>query len=385
MGEEVGPWQKNPRTPPQQTHQRLAMANYFHEHDPYHHHIVIHNGMPFDDILGPGSDYTGVSLQCSWSAAHRQVLRWVVKSDAAGKPWAVANDEQNPASMGVPADPGYQGHSGEGIQKGQSYTLHDVRKHTLWGTLMAGGWGVEYYFGYQLPENDLRCQDYRSRHRSWGYGRVAREFFHDHHIPFWEMRSADALVGNPENDDQRYCLAKRGEVYVIYLPDGSSAELDLAGTSGSFAVRWFNPRTGRRIAGGCRQRHQRWSACVSGAASVGGWAGLGGARASLDWRDLPGVFSTTASDELLTHPRDFLRVFRLRTAALCVATPPGCAGAVLERVSGHGHSCPPDGESNAPGGHECPRPGAVKTRPYEVGPGIWKTFSLQGLVPAGRH
>src|SRR5512139_2138637 len=113
----------------------------------------------------------------SWSAAHQRTLEWLKKSAAAGKPWAVANDEQNPADMGVPPDPGYQGHSGEGIQDGRPYTLHDVRKSCLWGTLMAGGWGVEYYFGYKLPQNDLACQDYRSRDQTWNYCRIALEFF----------------------------------------------------------------------------------------------------------------------------------------------------------------------------------------------------------------
>jgi len=60
MGEEVGPWQKHPKTTPQLTPQRLTMAEYFHQNDPYHHLVVVHNGMPFDDILGPSSRYTGV-------------------------------------------------------------------------------------------------------------------------------------------------------------------------------------------------------------------------------------------------------------------------------------------------------------------------------------
>jgi hypothetical protein len=79
--------------------------------------------------------------------------------------------------MGVPPDPGYRGHSGEGIQDGKPYTMHDIRKSTLWGNLLAGGWGVEYYFGYKLPQNDLDCQDYRSRDKTWDYCRIALEFF----------------------------------------------------------------------------------------------------------------------------------------------------------------------------------------------------------------
>jgi hypothetical protein len=250
MGEEIGPWQKKPPTPPQLTPQRLAMAEYFYQNDPYHHHVVIHNGMAFDDILGPKSKYTGVSIQYPWNAAHQRALEWLNKSDAAGKPWAVANDEQNPADMGVPPDPGYQGHSGEGVQGGKPYTMHDVRKSTLWGVLLAGGWGVEYYFGYKLPQNDLECQDYRSRDKTWDYCRIALGFFPANQIPFWEMKNADALVGNPKNDNVKYCLAKPGEIYLVFLRDGGTTDLDLNGANGSFKVQWFNPRTGGKLLDG---------------------------------------------------------------------------------------------------------------------------------------
>lgn len=250
MGEEIGPWQEKPVTPEQKTPQRLAMAEYFYQHDPYHHHVVIHNGIPFDDLLGPKSKYTGVSIQYSWSAVHQRTLEWLNKSAAAGKPWAVANDEQNPADMGVPPDPGYQGQSGEGIENGKPYTMHDVRKSTLWGNLLAGGWGVEYYFGYKLPQNDLECQDYRSRDKSWDYCRIALEFFPANQIPFWEMQNADALIGNPKNDNSKYCLAKPGKLYLVYLPKGGTTDLDLSGAKGRFSVKWFNPRTGGKLADG---------------------------------------------------------------------------------------------------------------------------------------
>ena len=42
---------------------------------------------------------------------------------------------------------------------------------------MAGGAGVEYYFGYWLPENDLVAENFRSRDKSWDYGRIALDFF----------------------------------------------------------------------------------------------------------------------------------------------------------------------------------------------------------------
>ena len=39
-------------------------------------------------------------------------------------------------------------------------------------------------------------------------------------------------------------LAKAGEVYLVYLPNGGSATLDLAGVTGQFNVSWFDPRSG---------------------------------------------------------------------------------------------------------------------------------------------
>ncbi len=231
------------------------MARYLREVDPYDHLIVIHTYPDQQDkvytpLLGAGSALTGVSLQNSWSAVHQRTLKWLVESARAGKPWVVANDEQNPAELGVPPDPGYAGQDGVARQGGRTYTLHDIRQATLWGNLMAGGAGVEYYFGYQFPQNDLGCEDWRSRDRSWDYCRIALAFFREQNIPFWDMANADALVGNAGNDNSKYCLAKPGELYLVYLPRGGTAELDLSGTTGSFAIQWFNPREGGGLQNG---------------------------------------------------------------------------------------------------------------------------------------
>ena len=59
------------------------------------------------ELLGDRSVLTGASLQNGWSSAHQPTLNWATESRKAGHPWVVANDEQNPASLGVPPDPGY--------------------------------------------------------------------------------------------------------------------------------------------------------------------------------------------------------------------------------------------------------------------------------------
>jgi len=244
--------EENTQSPAQQR----AMARYIHETDPYHHHIVVHTYPDWQDkvypeLMGDKSCLTGASLQNSWRQAHRRTLKWVTESARAGKPWVVANDEQNPPDLGVPPDPGYAGFDGRAVENGgKSYTLDDIRKLCLWGALMAGGDGVEYYFGYKLPQNDLGCEDWRSRDKSWDFCRIALEFFPAHHAPFWEMVNADALISNPGNTNERFCLAKTGEIYLVYLPNGGTAELDLSGATGDFTVQWFNPRTGGRLMDG---------------------------------------------------------------------------------------------------------------------------------------
>jgi hypothetical protein len=233
----------------QSTQQQEAMARYIRQLDPYDHLIVVHTYPDWQDrvytpLLGKTSAITGASLQNGWDQAHQRTLKWITESQRAGRPWVVANDEQGPADMGVSPDPGYRGSDGKARQGKRTYDLHDVRKFTLWGNLMAGGAGVEYYFGYTLPQNDLRCEDFRSRDRSWDYCAIALEFFKDHKIPFWEMRNADELVGNARHGNSNYCFAKPGELYLVYLPNGGAADLDLQAAEGRFTVKWFDPRNG---------------------------------------------------------------------------------------------------------------------------------------------
>jgi hypothetical protein len=260
--------EENTQTPAEQR----AMAEAFRKIDPYGHLRVIHThpgdqDLVYTPLLGAGSSLTGASLQNHWDQAHQRVLKWRRESAKAGRPWVVANDEQGDAALGVPPDPGFEGFSGRAREKdglppgvggpsggGREYDLHDIRRHTLWGTLMAGGAGVEYYFGYSLPQNDLLCEDWRSRERSWDFARIALEFFRDERIPLPEMEPADALVGNASEDNSRYAFAKPGEVYLVYLPKGGSAELDLSGVAGRFTVEWLDPRKGsvRKVEGGAR-------------------------------------------------------------------------------------------------------------------------------------
>jgi hypothetical protein len=227
--------------------EQVAMFDYLASIDPYGHHRVIHTypaqqDRVYNPLLGDQSNLTGISAQNEWNQTHARTLQWLEASAAAGRQWVVANDEQNPADFGVPPDPGYQGFDGIAGTDDRLYDLHDIRKYTLWGNLMAGGAGVEYYFGYRLIENDLNAEDFRSRDRSWDFCRIAINFLKTEQIPLTRMQNADELVGTRPGDNGNWCLAAPGELYLIYLPEGGEVILDLTGDAATFEVTWHNPR-----------------------------------------------------------------------------------------------------------------------------------------------
>jgi hypothetical protein len=215
------------------TARRRQFAAHLRDLDPYDHPIVIHNGGGWtpDALWGPllgNPNFEGTSFQLGGGPAsvHAQTLEWTRRSAAAGRPWAVAVDELGPHADGVVpdrVDPG-----------------HDVpRKQALWGNLMAGGAGVEWYFGYEHEHDDLRMEDWRSRAEMWRQSRHAVDFFQQH-LPFERMRPADELT--PSRSD--YVLAAPGESYAVYLPEAAATTLDLEGHARSFRVRWYDPRSG---------------------------------------------------------------------------------------------------------------------------------------------
>ncbi|MCC4211267.1 DUF5060 domain-containing protein [Leeuwenhoekiella parthenopeia] len=236
LGEENGDWVKNHKTPPQFTMQRKSMAQYFFDHDPYHHPIVIHNGNSFEDLLGPDCKLTGPSIQthkADFSMVHGEVLHWLKASAESGKPWAVAVDEPGDAQHSLLPDEEDKDH-------------YDARRNGLWGTFMAGGWGTEWYYGYKHSHSDITAQDHRSRDLFWDQAVIAMNFFKNS-VPYWEMENHNELVNNSNNENTVYCFAKPGEIYVIYINSLETASLDLNGINGKFDVKWFNPKTGGKL------------------------------------------------------------------------------------------------------------------------------------------
>jgi hypothetical protein len=206
---------------------------------PYRQHIVVHNDHwhaknlreTFDPLLGV-KGFTGTAIQdFFWPDVHSHVAHYVRASEAAGHPWVVTGDEMGGANFGTLPDADDPDHD-------------DPRRFGLWGTLMAGGAGVEWYFGWQnnSPFSDLSAEDWRPRERMFQQTRIALDFFQEH-LPFHRMQPADELVVG----SGVWCLAAPGEVYALYLPNGGGTRFDLGDTPGLYEIHWFNPRDGGEL------------------------------------------------------------------------------------------------------------------------------------------
>jgi CubicO group peptidase (beta-lactamase class C family) len=226
--------------------QQKASSAWLSALDPYRHPIVIHNDHwhaknlreTFDPLLG-FAPITGTAIQdFHWNDVHAHVRHYVRASAAAGHPWVVAADELGGAALGTMPD--------------ADDPAHDrPRVYGLWGTLMAGGAGVEWYFGWQnnSPHSDLSAEDWRTREEMYRQTRIAVEFFH-RHVPFDRMQPMDEIaVGHGVS-----CLALPGEVYLFHLPKGGATRFDLGPRPGLYEVRWFDPRRGGDLAEGSVRR-----------------------------------------------------------------------------------------------------------------------------------
>jgi hypothetical protein len=288
------------------TAQRQAFYDYITAVDPYDHPVVVHS-FPDEqpDIYGPMLDVArleGASLQnLSPDVVHANTLMWRQESADHGERWFIAADETGPSFDGVVPD--------------SVDPDHDlVRCPILWGNLLAGGAGCEWYFGYAYPHDDLDCEDWRSRENMWSQTDHALQFFQQY-LPFDEMDPADELIP----DGSGYCFAKRGETYAVYLHDavsslradlvdpraksvvgeysnGALAEpalLDLEDSVLTYSVQWYDPRNG-----GPLQEGTVSSVTGPGEVPIGSPPGLPGE----DWvalvrtfNDPPSVMSFVAS------------------------------------------------------------------------------------------
>ncbi|MEM9364524.1 MAG: DUF5060 domain-containing protein [Planctomycetota bacterium] len=238
LGEENGPADFSPRG--QTNEQQKHMADFFEKHDPYDHPVIIHThatGKAKDKVttgLVGHESLDGLSFQVHRpEEVHGEVRRWINKSKKAGHRWLIGMDEIGPWQDGVVTD--------------SEDPDHDViRRHVLWGSLLAGASGVDWYFGAKHPHNDLTSEDWREREAMWQQSAIARRFF-ESHLDLSKLKSDDERSDCP-ND---FCSVIENEACVIYLSGGETTRVRLPvtnknseGHAESWSVRWFDPKSG---------------------------------------------------------------------------------------------------------------------------------------------
>ncbi len=221
LGEENGPVHWSPEG--QSDAQRKAMIDWIELVDPYNHPIVLHtlpNPEDKDEILPQILGFEGLdglSLQVSDPLAVRaETLRWSKASRDAGHRWALTMDEIGPWNDGaVPDAVTTDGHLA-------------LAREALWGHLLAGGAGVEWYFGAQHNHNDLTAEDFRSRDKLWQISFAARRLIED----TFDLATRGACKNLPV---ERHCLEGFGpdqrRVAVIYMKAGEEVPAALSWAS----------------------------------------------------------------------------------------------------------------------------------------------------------
>ncbi len=199
-----------------------------HSHEPARAQVL-------DSIVG-FKDLDGLSLQVDQREGAAEIVQnWRSKAQNSGHPWLITMDEIGMWHTGALSDSLDPHH-------------HTLRRYVLWGTLLSGAAGVEWYFGARNQHNDLTSEDWRRRDRLWQLTNYAITFFNEH-LPYWQMHPEHHLI----NSKDAYCLSKTDEIYAIYLPSKVNYSLDLGAASGEFSVQWYDPLSGGDLQTGSKE------------------------------------------------------------------------------------------------------------------------------------
>ncbi|MEX0981927.1 MAG: DUF5060 domain-containing protein [Bacteroidales bacterium] len=208
-------------------------ADYLAELDPYDHPVGSHSSHKKEDFVEKFDAMMGhKNFHGAWMQLHdnydisAEIISLLEKSKAAGHKWVVADDE----TWGIKED---------NVERAEK---------NVWKVLMAGGEGMNLYIAYDDPTyNDVSVEDFRRMDKTLKYLVSAKDLFLQPGINecLPNMISKNNLVGNKGTGDWPYCIAKEGDVYIVYKgPSDNVPRIDLSGQPGEYHVKWWDPRNG---------------------------------------------------------------------------------------------------------------------------------------------
>ncbi|MHB0999225.1 MAG: apiosidase-like domain-containing protein [Armatimonadota bacterium] len=207
------------------------MGTLVKQYDPYDHLTSVHGREFFNFRMSPWADFA-MYQQWDEHGGYDFMLRNRLEQEKQGRPIPQINEEY-----------GYEDSYPQwGEYRKAPARSADNRRRLAWQITMAGayqttgeradsgtGWGPDTGGGWVNGRGDDSMVMLK------GYGHLV-SFFTGFH--WWETEPrGDLVTGNA------LCLAKPGELYVVYLPAGGQAKLKLE--PGKYKVNWYNPRTGK--------------------------------------------------------------------------------------------------------------------------------------------
>jgi len=187
------------------------MGRLVKEWDPYDRLTSAH---AYAEWLYGDADWTDFIITQQYGTPP-QVNAWALKYRPLNKPYV--NEEY--------------GYEGTVDKPGHGHHVEWVRK-CHWAIALAGG-----YATYGDWFDGAFYTGHLGRGRAPAQLRHLRAFFEE--LPYWELEPHNDLVS-----EENFCLAKPGEVYVVYLPNGGTVTVNLTDAAGQFSAQWFDPRTG---------------------------------------------------------------------------------------------------------------------------------------------
>ncbi|MDX1680657.1 MAG: malectin domain-containing carbohydrate-binding protein, partial [Akkermansiaceae bacterium] len=224
------------------TADRTAQMEYIKAIDPYDHPVTYQVGGigisydSYNEHLGQTDGIDAASFQgsASRSTMFNTIQSWRTSSASAGVKWTCAWDEP-------------QKIENDNNDEVNGYPMG--RRDKMWPCLMGGGDGFMWYIQKDGGGHgfDQRIEDFTIMQNAFNWSGHARDFLGA--LPLLEMSSSLDLVSSASGTD--YTLAKTNDVYAIFNDRvGTGMTLDLSAASGSFDVRWFDPRNGGALQNG---------------------------------------------------------------------------------------------------------------------------------------
>ena len=186
-----------------------SFAQLLSDLDPYDHPLTVHHAGGTNNwqaFLGD-TRFDLTSFQTSRSPQNAAAINWTNLTNDSGHPIPISFDETGKIG------PDHR----------------DLARHIIWSVYLGGG-NFEMHTSPLSSYTDF-ANHFADMHR-------ARAFMEQ--MPFTQMVPANNLLSGTT----AYLLAKPGEIYAAYLPQGGTIQLNLSGTDNTFVATWFDPRSG---------------------------------------------------------------------------------------------------------------------------------------------